>query len=146
MAFDFGLERIGVAIGNTMLKIPHPLTTITGNNKYVKLEQIAVLIEKWNPQLLVVGMPSMNADVNSIGIQKKQLIDSINNFARMLRNKFSLDTQLVNEEYSSSLAESQLYEQGISSRSHKGKLDQLAACNILERYFNISTISEKNDI
>ena len=152
MAFDFGLQRIGVAIGNTILKIPHPLITITGDNKYAKLEQIGDLISEWKPQVLIVGIPISNInqdssvylDVNLVNLQKRQLIDSINNFKRMLFNKFNLEVILINEEYSSSMAEIQLYEQGIKSKDHLNKLDQLAACNILQTYFTI--LSEKNDI
>ena len=136
MAFDFGLERIGVAIGNTLLKIPHPLITITGKNKYLKLEQIEVLVDKWQPSLFIVGMPIIQDGAEAINLmQKEQLINSIKNFKRMLQNKFGLEVMFINEEYSSSLAEGQLYEQGISSKSHKGKLDQLAACSILQTYF-----------
>ncbi len=39
MAFDFGLSRIGVAIANTLLKIPHPVECITGKNKFEKFEK-----------------------------------------------------------------------------------------------------------
>lgn len=142
MAFDFGLERIGVAIGNTMLQIPHPLATITGNNKYVKLEQIAALVDKWRPQLLVIGMPCVSEGEHEKNIhetarlQKAQLVNSINNFKRMLHNKFGLAIELINEDYSSVVAKLQLHEQGVASKAHKGKLDQLAACNIMQTYFS----------
>ena len=83
MAFDFGLERIGVAIGNTLLKIPHPLITITGKNKYLKLEQIEVLVDKWQPSLFIVGMPIIQDGAEAINLmQKEQLINSIKNFKR----------------------------------------------------------------
>lgn len=152
MAFDFGLKRIGVAIGNLVLKIPHPLATITGSNKYVKLEQIGELIEKWRPQILVVGMPSKHLNTEQVDsynmsladLQKNQLVDSINNFKRMLLNKFKIEVIIIDESYSSVIAESQLYEQGIKANAHRNKLDQLAACNILQTYFTI--LSEKNDI
>ena len=39
MAFDFGMQRIGVAIGNTQLKIPHPIDTVIGKSKFEKMDK-----------------------------------------------------------------------------------------------------------
>ncbi len=129
MAFDFGLNRIGVATGNSELKIPHPLETVTGKNKFEKLDKISELIEKWNPQLLVVGKPSD-------GDNKTELLVSINKFANRLSHRFNLPVNFVNEDYTSSLASGQLNEQNIFGRRQSKKLDGLAACAILETYFN----------
>jgi putative Holliday junction resolvase len=128
MAFDFGLERIGVAIGNSLLKIPHPLVTISGQNKYDKLDKIADLIAKWQPQLLVVGIPSFSEE-------KEVLINSIKKFANRMHYRFKLPVELINEDYTSALAQNQLTEQNIRTKDHKNKLDQLAACAILAAYF-----------
>ena len=126
MAFDFGMTRIGVAVGNTSLKIPHPLSTITGRNKFIKFEQITQLVMKWQPQLLLVGMPD---NLN------KQLIINITKFSNRLKENFQLPVQCINEQYSSSMASEQLIEQGIVGIAQKEYLDQLAACNILATYF-----------
>jgi putative Holliday junction resolvase len=129
MAFDYGESRIGVATGNTELKIPHPLETVTGRNKFDKLDKIAKLIEMWRPQLLVVGKPG-----NIEG--KTELFASINKFANRLSHRFNLPVNFVNEDYTSSLASGQLNEQNVFGRRQSEKLDQLAACAILETYFN----------
>ncbi len=131
MAFDYGDSRIGVAIGNLMIKIPHPLVTIEGEGMYAKIDQLAIYIDKWQPAVLVVGMPHF-AD----NPQKIQLINTINNFVKRLKRKFNLPVEIVNEDYSSSLAASQLKEQGVYGIEQKGKLDQLAACSILLCYFS----------
>lgn len=129
MAFDFGESRIGVATGNTELKIAHPLDTITGQNKFDKLDKIAKLVEKWKPKLFIVGKPG---DIES----KDQLIASINKFANRLSHKFKIPVEFINEDYSSALASGQLNEQYIFGRKQSEKLDQLAACAILETYLN----------
>lgn len=130
MAFDFGQVRIGVAIGNTLLKIPHPLTTISGHNKFDKLAKIAKLIEEWRPVLLVVGMPSESSD-------KQPLIDSILKFRNRLVHNFKLPVNFINEDYTSSIAGDQLQEQSIYGIKQKDKLDKLAACGILQTYFGM---------
>ena len=129
MAFDFGLNRIGVATGHTDVKIAHPLANITGKNKFEKLDKITLLVNKWQPELLLVGMPSFGDD-------KIQLIASIEKFARRLEHRFKLPLKFINEDYSSSDAASLLNDQQIYGRSQVGFLDQLSACAILSTYFN----------
>jgi putative Holliday junction resolvase len=131
MGFDYGEARIGVATGNTMLKIAHPLVTITGEGMWHKIDQLEELITKWQPQLLVVGIPSPSDDP-----QKIQLINTINNFAKRLKRKFNLPVTLIAEDFSSADAAMLLEEQAIYGKAQKGKLDQLAACAILQTYFS----------
>ena len=131
MAFDYGEARIGVATGNTMLKIAHPLTTITGEGMWNKIDQLEELITKWQPQLLIVGIPSASDDS-----QKIQLINTISNFAKRLGRKFNLPVTLIAEDFSSADAAMLLEEQAIYGKAQKGKLDQLAACAILQTYFS----------
>ncbi|TXI97113.1 MAG: Holliday junction resolvase RuvX [Neisseriales bacterium] len=131
MGFDYGEARIGVGTGNTLLKIAHPLTTVTGEGMWNKIDQLEELIKKWQPQLLVVGIPSASDDP-----QKIQLINTINNFAKRLKRKFNLPVTLITEDFSSADAAMLLEEQAIYGKAQKGKLDQLAACAILQTYFS----------
>lgn len=131
LAFDYGEARIGVAMGNSLLQIPHPVTTIAVEGMWPKIDQIAELIIKWQPKLLIVGCPHMSDNP-----QKVQLINTINNFVRRLERKFDLPVIVLNEDFSSAHASSLLNEQGIYGREQKGKLDQLAACSILQTYFS----------
>ena len=57
LAFDFGLKRIGVAVGNTVLKQASPLTIITAATNEEKFNAIALLVQEWQPKLAVVGLP-----------------------------------------------------------------------------------------
>ena len=137
MAFDYGEARVGVAVGNMLLQIPHPLSTISVEGMYPKLDQIAPLIARWQPQRLIVGRPSFGDDP-----QKTQLLNTINNFAKRLARKFNLAVEFVNEDFSSAEAASQLNEQGIYGRAQSGRLDQLAACAILRGYFAVHVTSQ----
>lgn len=133
LAFDYGDMRIGVAVGNTLLKIAHPLTTISSEGMWAKIDLLAPIIAQWQPAALVVGIP--HASDNP---QKIQLINTINNFAKRIGRKFSLPVTMINEDFSSAHADSLLKEQGIYGQAQKGKLDQLAACSILETYFSMT--------
>lgn len=149
MSFDFGLNRIGVAICNTELKIPHPVTVITGRNKFEKLDKIEKLVQEWKPGHLVVGMPeafdtlNINGNANNaVKIPteqqklKNELIDAINKFANRLKHKFKLPVSFINESYSSQIASNKLKQQNIKGKQQVGKLDMLAACEILQRYLD----------
>jgi putative Holliday junction resolvase len=105
--------------------------TITGEGMWHKIDQLEELITKWQPQLLVVGIPSPSDDP-----QKIQLINTINNFAKRLKRKFNLPVTLIAEDFSSADAAMLLEEQAIYGKAQKGKLDQLAACAILQTYFS----------
>ncbi|MBX9867520.1 MAG: Holliday junction resolvase RuvX [Burkholderiales bacterium] len=131
LAFDYGEARVGIAMGNSLLQIPHPLATISAEGMWPKIDQIGELITKWQPQLLIVGCPHAHDNP-----QKIQLVNTINNFAKRLGRKFNLPVVMINEDFSSAHASSLLNEQGVYGREQKGKLDQLAACSILQTYFS----------
>src|SRR6266545_4714582 len=57
LAFDFGTRKIGVAVGNTMIRVAHRLTTIRGDAPAARFAVIAALIAEWRPSQLVVGRP-----------------------------------------------------------------------------------------
>ena len=57
LAFDFGETRIGAAQGDCRIRIAHPIATITGNSNDEKFARIAALIQEWQPENLIVGLP-----------------------------------------------------------------------------------------
>ena len=56
LAFDFGLKRTGVAVGNRMLKQATPQATVVaeGDARFALIEK---RIKEWTPDALVVGVP-----------------------------------------------------------------------------------------
>jgi putative Holliday junction resolvase len=130
MAFDFGEKRIGVAVGETMLKLAHPLTTIHAEENALKFSQIAALIEEWRAQLLVVGLP-MHLDGES-----HLMTNLAKKFAQRLEGRFNLPVVMVDERLSSAEAAQTLRESGITGMAQKEMLDQMAAKTILQSYFD----------
>ena len=130
MAFDFGERRIGIAIGEHLLLTANPLTTIDNESNEIRFSMITALIEKWQPQLLVVGYP-LNTDGTEHNIT--QLCKK---FARRLNGRFNLPVMMIDERYSSIEASSRLNETGIKGRAQKATIDQVAAQTILQSYFD----------
>lgn len=130
MAFDFGEKRIGVATGETILKVAHPLATINVEENEVKFSQIAELILEWRPALLVVGFP-MHMDGES-----HLLTQLSKKFAQRLEGRFNLPVVMVDERLSSVEAAQNLSTAGIKGIKQKAVLDAVAAQNILQSYFD----------
>ena len=133
MAFDFGEKRIGVATGETMLKLAHPLTTINAEENEAKFTQIGQLIQEWRPTLLVVGLPMhMDGEAHVMTQLAKK-------FAQRLEGRFNLPVVMVDERLSSFDAAQNLSATGIKGIKQKALLDAVAAQSILQSYFDALT-------
>lgn len=97
LAFDFGLQRIGCAIGNSLSKTARPLTVIVASSNEDKFKAISKLIRDWSPTKLVVGLP-FYPDGN-----EHEMTQRCRRFANQLRGRFNLETILVDERYSSTI-------------------------------------------
>lgn len=139
LGFDFGLKRIGVAVGEIELGTVHPLATIAEVVTEQRFAAIAALIEEWRPVLLVVGVPS-NLDGG-----EHELADTCRRFARRLQGRFALPVALVDEQFTSASASIALRDAGVAGRKQKAVLDQVAAQEILETYFSENASRQKND-
>ncbi len=134
MAFDFGEKRIGVATGETMLKVAHPLTTINTEENEAKFAQIGALIKEWRPALLVVGLP-MHMDVH-LNNKPHLLTQLSKKFAQRLEGRFNLPVLMVDERLSSVEAAQNLSAAGVKGIKQKAMLDAVAAQSLLQSYFD----------
>jgi putative Holliday junction resolvase len=130
LAFDFGLKRIGVAVGETLLKRANALATIEAEANEARFAAIARLIEEWRPTQLVVGLPL------SLDGTEHEMTARCRRFANQLHGRFGLPVALSDERLTSVAAESELREAGVDWRARKGRVDALAAQHILQDYFD----------
>ena len=120
LGFDFGLKRIGVAVGNTLLRQAQPLTIINAEKNDDKFAAIAKLIAEWQPQRCIVGLPR-----HPDGAEHEMTV-RCRRFANQLHGRFGVATELVDERYSSAV---------IAQRRGE-RIDAEAAAVILQQYFN----------
>jgi len=130
LAFDFGTKRIGVAAGNTLLRRANPLTTIDEEKTDARFAAIAALLSEWQPCALVVGLPSCEDGT------PHELTALCRRFANRMKGRFNLPVILLDERYTSLAASAQLNEEGIHGRKQKALIDQYAAQQILQAYFD----------
>ena len=129
-AFDFGTKRIGVAVGNTISATARPLTTIDDEKNDLRFAAIAKLLNEWEPAALVVGLPC------HVDGTPHEMTALCRRFANRLKGRFNLPTLLVDERYTSAAASAALDEEGIYGRKQKALIDQYAAQQILQAYFD----------
>lgn len=129
LAFDFGEKRIGVAVGETALQQAHPLAVVGGLSKDERLAAIARLVAEWQPEILVVGLPT-HADGTAHAMTAR-----CQRFAERLQRRFGLPVHLADERLTSLDAEARLRETGRNAKSAKPLLDAVAAQLILQTWF-----------
>ncbi|SDA47972.1 MULTISPECIES: Holliday junction resolvase RuvX [unclassified Janthinobacterium] len=120
LAFDFGLKRIGVAIGNTMICQAKPLSVITATANEPKFAAIESLIREWGASRIVVGLPSHPDGT------EHEMSARCRRFANQVHGRFNLPVDLVDERYSSAVI-----------AAKRGEvIDDRAAAVILQQYFD----------
>jgi putative Holliday junction resolvase len=119
-AFDFGVKRIGVAMGNTMLLQAEPLKVINAIDNATRFADIQKLLDEWKPARLVVGLP-MHPDG-----AEHEMTARARRFANQLNGRFNLPVELVDERYSSA----------VISAKRGEVIDDRAAAIILQQYFD----------
>ena len=139
LAFDFGTRKIGVAIGNTLLRAANPLTTIHGETKRERFAVIGALVAEWQPQTLVVGRP-VHADGTA-----HTLTAQAERFARSLEGRFGLPVMRVDERYTSQIADANLRAAGVRGAARAEARDAVAAQLILQSWLDESKGKETGD-
>ena len=118
LAFDYGTKRVGVATGNTLMRLTQPLRTLAleGDARFTAIE---ALIREWAPDALVIGVPFHpdGAEHDNTARARK--------FGRQLHGRFRLPVHEVDERYTTVDVES----------AGARDADSAAAALILEQFF-----------
>ena len=117
LAFDFGMKRTGVAVGNRMLRTATPQATIRADGD-ARLVQVEARVREWQPDALVVGVPFHTDGASHDNTARAR------KFARQLRGRTRLPVYEVDERYSTTEA----LADGATDP------DARAACIILEQF------------
>lgn len=124
LALDVGRVRIGLAMANSISKLPSPVTTLHNDEQFLGLLQQT--IEENQITDLVVGLPK------SLNDTETQQTTWLRNFNKLLETKVKIPIHLENEALSSVRAEAELKSIGRTYR--KEDVDALSACFILEDF------------
>ena len=130
LAFDFGTQHIGVAVGQTVTKTSSPLVILNVAREGKEIwKTISSLIDEWKPDQLLVGKP-LNMDGTPSEMMKK-----VDQFFNKLQKISNIPCELVDERLTSFEAK-----QLIKTQSKDDRVDDLAAKifldNWIEQYVN----------
>ncbi len=118
LGFDFGMKRIGVAVGQTITASANPLPTLKAQDGIPNWDAIETLIKTWHADGIIVGIP-LNMDgteQNTTRLATK--------FANRLHARFNLPVYKVDERLTT-----------VEARQHtKTNIDSYAAKLILESW------------
>ncbi|MCP4980557.1 MAG: Holliday junction resolvase RuvX [Gammaproteobacteria bacterium] len=122
MGFDFGSHWIGVAVGQTLTRQAQPLGAVK-NKDWVAIKR---LLDHWQPQKLVVGLPL------SMTGENQEMTASAKRFGRQLEGRFGIETSMVDER----LTTREAYQIAMETQHKKSKqeIDSLSAALITESW------------
>ena len=91
VAFDFGTKKIGVAVGQTATYTSSPLQIIINKDNKVNWSEISILLNEWNPELIIVGKP-LNMDGTD-----SEILKQVEKFYEKLKNTFDVNLEYIDE-------------------------------------------------
>ena len=126
IGFDFGLRRIGVAIGQTLTQTATPETIVNSRDGVPDWEHISQLFEQWQPAAIVVGLP-MRLDGT-----EQPMTQPARKFGQRLSGRYHRPVYFIEEQLSSIEAEQR--QLGRKKSAKASKIDDHAAQIILENW------------
>lgn len=137
LAFDFGLKKIGVAVGDSLIRHARPLQTIKSETKQQRFVQVEALLSEWQPDQVVVGLPL------TLEGEEQEASAHARRFANQLHGRYGLEVILV-EEQNSSMEAQELIRQfkqidAKQARRFADEDDAVAAAVILQRHLDSLT-------
>lgn len=129
LCFDFGLKRIGAAVGNSLIGTAKELSPIKARDGIPNWQQLEAHINEWKPSAVVIGLPlNMDGTESDLSARARK-------FGKRIHGRYHLEIHMHDERLSSFEAK------GIVMQSHghvdfgDHSVDGIAACLILESWF-----------
>ncbi len=133
LAIDYGTKITGLAITDFNQIIVNPLTNIKTSSMDELINQLKKVIEYYESELdlIIIGYPTLlNGNKNQTTINVEALLEKL----KIKFNNFKFE--LVNEQFSTYVAQEDMYEVGLNHKQIKNNKDKVSACLILQTYLN----------
>lgn len=129
LGFDFGTRRIGVAVGNELLASARELDPLPARDGIPDWDQVARLVEAWQPDLFVVGLPLTAAG------EEQPMSTRARKFGKRLFGRFGVPCEMVDERGSTGEAKVIARQRGHRGSWREEGVDGISAVLIVERWF-----------
>jgi len=124
IAIDYGEKRVGIAKGNTEIKLALPFIILENKNNDFIISKIKEIIKEEDVSQVIIGVP-----VNAMGEDTKQT-NKIFDFIKLLEKEINIPIINFDERFTSRQANS-LFES-----KEKKRIDDVAAMIMLQCYFD----------
>ena len=129
LAIDYGDARIGVAISDPTRTIARPLEVIEPA-KVDPVERIAEIAKEYDVKLIILGLPKLMSG------EEGEMAAKVREFMQKLRYRTDLEIRLVDERFTSKIAERELRKRKVKPSREKKKVDLYAASLLLQEYLD----------
>lgn len=131
LGLDYGMRKIGVAIGQTLLGTASPIGIVSCNQGEPNWPQLSKIISEWAPDRIVIGMP-YNLDDS-----ENHMTEKVKIFGEEVIKKYQLPVFFEDEKLTTKLVNSELSDMAHYKKSPKkipDLKDAYSACMIIESY------------
>ena len=129
MAFDFGTQKMGMAVGQSMIESANPLALFPMKDGIPNWDELLKIIQQYQPNLFLVGLPLNMDDTES------ELSARSRKFARRLRHQTNIETLMVDERLTTREARDELDHYQAQGRGKNLSADSLAAALFIESWY-----------
>ena len=95
IGFDFGLKRIGVAIGQTITQTATPVDIVNSKDGKPDWQHISQIFEQWQPSAILVGLPMR------LNGEQQALTQPARKFGQRLSGRYNRPIYYIEEQLSS---------------------------------------------
>ncbi len=137
LGLDVGDKTIGVAVSDPLGLTAQGVKTIRRKGIKKDLEELQEIINEYNVQALVIGLPkNMN---NTLGLQSEKVLK----FVDKIKKKLQVDIIMQDERLTTVSAQRDLINANVSRKKRKDVIDKVAAVYILQAYLEKIRINQK---
>ncbi|MEQ0922280.1 Holliday junction resolvase RuvX [Acinetobacter schindleri] len=129
MAFDFGTQKMGMAVGQSLIESANPLALFPMKDGIPNWDTLLKIVKQYQPTLFLVGLPLNMDDTES------ELSARARKFARRLRHQTNIETLMVDERLTTREARDELESYQIQGRAKKLAADSIAAALFIESWY-----------
>ena len=129
LAFDFGTQKMGMAVGSSLIESANPLALFPMKDGIPNWDELLKIVKQHQPSLFLVGLPLNMDDTES------ELSTRARKFARRLRHQTNIETLMVDERLTTREARDELDQYKAQGRAKKLAADSIAAALFIESWY-----------
>ena len=129
MAFDFGTQKMGMAVGQSLIESASPLALFPMKDGIPNWDELLKIVQQYQPTLFLVGLP-LNMDDSESDLSARS-----RKFARRLRHQTNIETLMVDERLTTREARDELDQYHAQGRAKKLAADSIAAALLISSWY-----------